>query len=83
MNQRTLKRRADEMSKTRVILSAESSIVLLETELKSLGKEEKDPLLKSAGIRAEDETRKGASTKGQLGVTMEQAQTTSRYKVEK
>lgn len=43
--------------------------------MKSLGKEEIEMLLNSAGIIERDEARRGASTKGQLGVTMEQALT--------
>ena len=44
------KRRVNEMSSTRAVLSAESSAVVFETELKSLDRKEKERLLKSAGI---------------------------------
>lgn len=48
-SRRTWKHRADEVSRARDTLSAESSTVLLETELKSVGKDEIDRLLMSAG----------------------------------
>ena len=62
-SQQNLKCHVDKMSKTKAILSAESSTVLFETELKLLGKEEKDMLLNSAGIRVE-----GLAVKASLGL---------------
>ncbi|KAL5500424.1 hypothetical protein EMCRGX_G011983 [Ephydatia muelleri] len=50
LSKRSRKRRVNEMSSTRAVLSAESSAVVFETELKSLDRKEKERLLKSAGI---------------------------------
>ncbi|KAL5463958.1 hypothetical protein EMCRGX_G032910 [Ephydatia muelleri] len=64
LSKRSRKRRVNEMSSTRAVLSAESSTVISETELKSLDRKEKEHLLKSAGITKGMTPDLGAGTQG-------------------
>ena len=69
ISRRTKKRRIEEITKARAILSAGSpSIVLLETEVRSLPQEERDGILKTAGITAGMTPEQGLALKAGLGL---------------
>eukprot|EP00731_Ephydatia_muelleri_P024162 Em0016g433a len=68
LSKHSRKHRVNEMSSTRAILSAESSTVMFETELKSLDRKEKERLLKSAGITKGMTPEQGLALKADLGL---------------
>eukprot|EP00731_Ephydatia_muelleri_P024217 Em0016g488a len=68
LSKHSRKHRVNEMSSTRAILSAESSTVIFETELKSLDGKEKERLLKSAGITKGMTPEQGLALKADLGL---------------
>ena len=68
MSLRTRNSRASEVCNARTILSAESSSLILETELKALSHMEKQQLLLSAGITKEMKPEEGLALKAGLGL---------------
>ena len=78
---RTRKRRASEVCNARTMLSAESSSLILETELKALSKMEKQQLLLSAGITKEMKPEEGFALKADIGLTWNKLRDLRRYKL--
>ena len=79
LSKRSKKRRANEMSSTRAVLSAESSTVIFETELKSLDRKEKERLLKSAGITKGMTPEQGLALKADMGLPWNKLRRLRRY----
>ena len=80
ISKRTQKLRREEMTKAGDILSAGSpSIVLLATEMRSLAQEERDELLKTAGITVEMKPEQGLALKAGLGILLNKLRLLRRY----
>ena len=82
LSKHSRKHRVNEMSSTRAILSAESSTVIFETELKSLDRKEKERLLKSAGITKGMTPEQGLALKADLGLPWNRLRMLRRYSLE-